>query len=218
MNSLKKLRFESCTPGICGEPLGQALSPLACLSRASPSARFAQRRQMDREGQRAESGVGADVARRLLAPDMLLAGRERQHPAALAVGVDRLAARRPGIWRTNFSRVANRPHRARRNSAHCRATGPRRRRCRRPSRRAVRAAERDELGDHDDQQRAGLVAGLGQPRIVAQSRRRNRGSARRRRTCPRRSSGIRSSPPPGRRRRQPARTQRSEHRSRTTSR
>ncbi len=44
-----------------------------------------------------------------LAPDMLLARRERQHEAALALRVDRLARRRPGICREYFCRVANSP-------------------------------------------------------------------------------------------------------------
>src|ERR1700709_879189 len=46
---------------------------------------------MHREGERAEARVGADVRRRLLAADMLLACRERQHKAALAVGIHGLA-------------------------------------------------------------------------------------------------------------------------------
>ncbi len=46
---------------------------------------------MDRERQRAEAGIGADVARRLLAANMLLARRQRQHEAAPPLGVDRLA-------------------------------------------------------------------------------------------------------------------------------
>ena len=47
---------------------------------------------MDAEGQRAEAGIGADVAGRLLTPDMLFARRKRQHEAALSFGIDRFAA------------------------------------------------------------------------------------------------------------------------------
>ena len=57
---------------------------------------LAEQGQMDRERQRAEAGIGADVAGRLLAADMLLAGRERQHVAAPAVDVDGLAAEPAG--------------------------------------------------------------------------------------------------------------------------
>src|SRR5271167_248259 len=51
---------------------------------------------MDRKSQRAESRIGADVAGGLLAPDVLLAGRQSQHPAAPAVGIDGLAGETPG--------------------------------------------------------------------------------------------------------------------------
>ena len=75
---------------------------------------------------------------RFLAPDMLLAGRERQHEAALALGIDGLAgeaARASGghisrVWRTGR-------HRARRTAGRRRSTGLRRRRCPRPSRPAT---------------------------------------------------------------------------------
>src|SRR3546814_1214673 len=53
---------------------------------------FTEQGHVDAESQRAKPGIGADIARRLLAADMLLARRERQHKAALAVGIDRLAA------------------------------------------------------------------------------------------------------------------------------
>ena len=99
---------------------------------------------MDREGERAEAGVGADVAGRLLAADVLLARRQRQHEAALAVGIDGLAgeaARASGARISRASRTGR--HRGRRNSARCRSTGPRRRRCRRPSRPATRQAPSD---------------------------------------------------------------------------
>src|SRR3546814_5153990 len=53
---------------------------------------FAEQGHVDAESQRAKPGIGADIARRLLAADMLFARRERQHKAALAVGIDRFAA------------------------------------------------------------------------------------------------------------------------------
>src|SRR6266481_4424205 len=57
---------------------------------------FAEQRQVDREAERAQPRIGADVARRLLAPDVLLAGREGQHPAPPALGVEGLADQPPG--------------------------------------------------------------------------------------------------------------------------
>jgi hypothetical protein len=57
----------------------------------------------------AQSPELVQMLRRLLAADMLLAGRERQHEAALALGIDGLAGEPPGICRTCFSRQANRP-------------------------------------------------------------------------------------------------------------
>lgn len=50
---------------------------------------------MDGEGEADEAGVGADVRGRLLAADVLLARRERQHEAALAFRVHRLATEAP---------------------------------------------------------------------------------------------------------------------------
>ena len=60
--------------------------------REAAQARLAQQRHMDAERQRAQAGIGADVRGRPLAADVLLAGRQRQHPGAAAVGVDGLAA------------------------------------------------------------------------------------------------------------------------------
>ena len=110
----------------------------------------------------AEAGVGADVGGRLLAADVLLAGRERQHEAAPALGVDGLAAQparhlahellarreQADIGAAEVQRVADRlaladddvgAHLARR----------------------LQQAERHRLGDHHDQQRAGGVGRLG---------------------------------------------------------
>ena len=142
-----------------------------------------------REGERAQAGIGADVRGRLLAADVLLARRERQHEAAPAFGVDRLADEPARHLPHEFlPRREQARHRARRRSARCRSTAPRRPRCRRPSRPAAStSAERDHLGDHRDQQRAGRVRLLGErPRGRAAGRTRP-GSARRRR---RRSSSI----------------------------
>ena len=100
VNSLKKFSFKISTPATA-DSLSASWTALAWLTRASRrSPVSAEQRHMDREGERAQAGIGADVAGRLLAADMLLARRERQHEAAPSVGVDRLAARRPGIWRT----------------------------------------------------------------------------------------------------------------------
>ena len=58
-------------------------------------ARLAEQRQMRGERQRAQARVRADIAGRLLAADMLLARGERQHEAAPAIAVERLAAKPP---------------------------------------------------------------------------------------------------------------------------
>ena len=93
---------------------------------------------MNAEGERAETRVGADVRRRLVATNMLLARRERQHIAAASVGVDGLAAEAPGhLPQIGLRASRTGRHRARRRRADCRSTGPRRRRYRRPSRRAA---------------------------------------------------------------------------------
>src|SRR5919106_1375988 len=47
--------------------------------------------EVDDAGERVQRLRGADVGRRLLAADVLLARLQRQHEAALAVDVDRLA-------------------------------------------------------------------------------------------------------------------------------
>ena len=52
---------------------------------------LAEQCQVNRKGERAQPRIGADIARGALAPDVLLAGREGQHPAAPAFGVDGLA-------------------------------------------------------------------------------------------------------------------------------
>src|SRR6185437_12643242 len=52
---------------------------------------LAQQRRVDREGERAQPRIRADIAGRLLAADVLLASRQRQYPAAAAFGVGGLA-------------------------------------------------------------------------------------------------------------------------------
>src|SRR6266446_3981651 len=123
---------------------------------------------MDRERERAQTRISADVAGRPLAANVLLAGRQRQHPAAPTVGVDGLAdetsrhladelvaaGEEAEIGAAEIERVAKRlafnrddvrPHLARR----------------------ANRAERQDLGHDDDEQRAGVVADLRELRIIA---------------------------------------------------
>ena len=73
------------------EPLGGVVRlAQAQLGRLAQALR-AQRGQVDAGPQGEQALVGADVARGLFAADVLLAGLQRQHPAALAAAVDRLA-------------------------------------------------------------------------------------------------------------------------------
>src|ERR1700710_2827842 len=51
---------------------------------------------MDGESEAAQAGIRANIAGRFFAADVLLAGREREHVAALAGGVDGLAAQAAG--------------------------------------------------------------------------------------------------------------------------
>ena len=51
----------------------------------------AEQREVDRRSQGEQALVRADVARGLFAADVLLAGLQREHEAALAAAVDRLA-------------------------------------------------------------------------------------------------------------------------------
>ncbi len=163
VNSLKKLSLTSSTPGTCASRSAAATAPawLSRGERAQP--RLAQQGHVDREGQRAEPRVGADVRRRLLAADMLLARRQRQHEAALAFGIDRLAAEAPRHLADILLLAAEQPdirpaelqpdadrlafadddvgvHLARR----------------------LERAQRDRLGHHRDQQRLLRVARVGQ--------------------------------------------------------
>ena len=81
--------------------------------------------------------------------------RRPRHRRSRRRGGPASGGRTSRAWRTGR-------HRARRNSARCRATGPRPRRCPRPCRRATSQAQRHGLGDRDDQQRARGVGGLGE--------------------------------------------------------
>ena len=124
---------------------------------------FAQQRQVGGEGQRDQAGIGTDVAGRLLAADMLFARRQGQHETTLAAGVHGFAAKparrlahmffaageqaqvrptkqQPGAERLAFADHDIGAHFARR----------------------LDRAQRNDFGDHDDEQRAGLMAGIGQ--------------------------------------------------------
>src|SRR6266481_1948179 len=123
---------------------------------------------MDRERERAQTRISADVAGRPLAANVLLAGRQGQHPAAPTVGVDGLAdetswhladelvaaGEETEIGAAEIERVAKRlafsrddvrPHLARWSNG----------------------TQREDLGYDDDKQRAGLVADLRELRVVA---------------------------------------------------
>jgi len=56
-----------------------------------------------------ESLIGADVGSGFLAADVLLTGGERENEAAVALAIDGLATRRPGICRTYCSLAAMTP-------------------------------------------------------------------------------------------------------------
>ncbi len=61
-----------------------------------PDARLPEQREPDRDAKRAQALIRADVARRLLAPDVLLACGQRHHERALARRVDALADQAAG--------------------------------------------------------------------------------------------------------------------------
>ena len=124
---------------------------------------------MNGEGEGAEAGIGADVARRPLAPDMLLARHQGEHVAASPVGVDGLAAQPPRHL-AHVAHAGGEQAEVRTAEAHRIAqrlafgghdVGPHG--ARRPQR-----AEGDDLRDHDDQQRALGVRGFCQIREVGE--------------------------------------------------
>ena len=97
---------------------------------------LAEQRHMDGEGERAQAGIGADVARRLLAADVLLARRQRQHEAAPPLVVDGLAGEPPRHLPHIFVAGGEEPDiGAAEIQARCRSTVLRRPRCPRPARR-----------------------------------------------------------------------------------
>src|SRR5262249_634018 len=61
-----------------------------------PEAACSHGREIYRRREGTERRIGADVARRLGAADMLLTGRKRQHVAAAAISVDGFAAQMAG--------------------------------------------------------------------------------------------------------------------------
>src|SRR3546814_14548958 len=63
------------------QPLGRRHGARMVDRRQVAQPRLAEQGHVDREGERAQAAVGADVARGLFATDMLLARRERQHEA-----------------------------------------------------------------------------------------------------------------------------------------
>ena len=92
MNSLKNVLLRTSTPFTAASS-SASFTAFAWLMRArrfrpaSPSSVM-----WIVKASAAQPRIGADVRRRLVAADMLLAGRQRQHEAAVAVRVHRLAA------------------------------------------------------------------------------------------------------------------------------
>src|SRR3546814_18609168 len=86
------MRISDWSSDVCSSDLGAAV-----VDRSKPAQpRLAEQGHVDAERQRAQTGVGADIARRLFAADMLLAGRQGQHENAFDIGIDRLAAQAAG--------------------------------------------------------------------------------------------------------------------------
>ena len=199
VNSLKKAGVTTSTPGSLRQPVGQR-ARLGVIDPRQPRQPFlAQQRQMDGEGQGAEPGIGADVAGRLLAADMLLAGRQasahsragRRHPPSRRTAGPASGAGISRGWRTGR-------HRVRRNSGHCR--------CDWPSAATMSApcapggseqAQRDDFRHHRDQQRALGMGGLGDGLAGCGSGRTRPGSAPRRRRSRSSIRAMRSSALPG---------------------
>ena len=116
---------------------------------------------MYRKGQRTQARVGADVARRFFAADVLFSGRQGQHPATPAVDIDGFShqpaghladvfvpgGEQPHARPTEIERIANRPALGG-NDIRPHVTG------------RFQRAERHDLGHRDNQQRAGIVTGI----------------------------------------------------------
>jgi hypothetical protein len=95
--------------GMFAELVGRIRSFCQILLRQFPQADLAVHRHENIHHERDQRLVGTDIRSRFLAPDVLLSRSQRQNEPALAILVDGLAARRPGICRTNFSFVASTP-------------------------------------------------------------------------------------------------------------
>ena len=138
--------------------MGAAQHQLGQLHQAA----LAEPREVDHAGERVERLRGADVVRGLLAPDVLLAGLEREHEAAAPVQVARLAG--------DPARHAPDEALGRREEAEARAAvvQPVAERLalahadvRAELARRAQHAERERVGGHHEQ-RPGALAGLGQ--------------------------------------------------------
>src|SRR5208282_620904 len=124
---------------------------------------------MNREGKRGETGIGADVRRCLVSPDMLLARRKGQDEAAAAQGIHCLAAEtprhlaqifglggeEPNIRTAEIQAIADRLAFARDNIGAHRS-------------RRLDKAERDSLGEYRDEKRALCLAARGHVRKIAE--------------------------------------------------
>jgi len=109
---------------------------------------------------RGRSGRGCtDVGGGLGAPDVLLAGRQRQHVAAAPSAVDGLAGEAAGSWRRCACRVAKNPRCGPPNAGGYRTPAARRRRRRSRSSRRAPAVERGGLRDDVDGECAGRLGG-----------------------------------------------------------
>ena len=169
VNSLKKHSIDDFDALDLGEAIGERDGIGMVDPGETLQSRLAEQAHMDRERQRAQAGIGADVARRLLAADMLLPRRQREHEAAPALRVDRLAGETPrhlprifqvggeeaDIGAAEIQRIADRLALADDDvGAHF-------------ARRA-QSAERDSLGEDGDQQRALGLSGRLDRREIAQ--------------------------------------------------
>ena len=168
VNSLKNVGVTSSTPLMRREFVGGHQRAVVVERGEFVEAFLAQQREVDREGEDAEAGVGADVAGRLFAADVLFAGRERQHVAAAAFDVGGFAAEaarhladeflargeEADIGAAEVQRVADRLALAHHDvGAHFAGRRD--------------GAERDDLGHHGDEQRAFGVGRVRQRRQVA---------------------------------------------------
>src|SRR6516165_9164162 len=87
---LRRLRIDR-KAGEPRDPRGRIMAVAKAELGDLPQAAAPHRGEISRGGERAGRGIGADVAGRLGAADVLLAGRQREHIAAAALAVDGLA-------------------------------------------------------------------------------------------------------------------------------